>query len=140
MTKDFNKIMEAVNQGIAASKKSESEFFGVFSKQLKSVADYQATQNGRTAHHTEEIQKLKEVINEGMGRVKGAIWVGGISSGVIFILIGVVSTIAMYAYHQDQNAASQAVSAVAQNLKDYQEKTALDTQAIIKLLSPVIKK
>lgn len=106
--KYLNQIVDAVKQGIVASKESDSKFWGDFQEwrkkkdardeqmhdnliklgmTMESLLEAKKVQNGRLAKCEERIEPVENMANT----VKGAIWIGT-------ALIGLVLSMGAYIY------------------------------------------
>lgn len=105
---DLNQIIDAVKQGIVASKESDSKFWGEFNEwrkkkderdqeahdtliklgmTMESLLEAKKIQNGRLSKCEERIEPIESMTNT----VKGAIWIGT-------ALIGLIISMGAYIY------------------------------------------
>lgn len=112
----------------------------VIDQKLDGVNEHLAKLNGKTSKNSNNIEELKISQVEIQTATNTTKKIGTLAFGVIVTLIGIITSISVYAYEQDRQNLKKNVEKVASDLLTYQGDTSTDTGKIILLLQDLVKK
>ena len=89
-----DEIKQATREVLAESHmalaKVQSDFFGIITKELQDVKEYQKQQNGRTAKHSEKIEEMNATLEDFTSKFKGAVWAISFTGAALIALTGII--------------------------------------------------
>jgi len=106
----------------------------VLVEQSKQINQHLIELNGKSITNSKNIEELQKAKISFLSSFRTAKWMTGGAITLVFILIGAISSVSIYAYTQDKINLKSNTDLVAENLKNYQSQTQDNYTALFNLL------